>query len=79
MTVLTLSVDDEVLRRAEALARERGTSVERLLEEYLAAVAIAEPSSRESAWRRFVHLAASAKSASGPEGRTWTRDQLHER
>lgn len=35
MTKLTLSVDEEVVRRAKRYAQSRGTSVSRLVEKYL--------------------------------------------
>jgi len=36
---LTISVDDDLLRRARALARERGVSLQDLLREYLRSIA----------------------------------------
>ncbi|MGA2148723.1 MAG: DUF6364 family protein [Bryobacteraceae bacterium] len=43
MSKLTLSVDGGVVSRAKRYARQRGTSVSRMVEDYLSAVA--EPSS----------------------------------
>jgi hypothetical protein len=38
MSKLTLSVNPEIVRRAKRYAERRGTSVSRIVEEYLAAV-----------------------------------------
>lgn len=77
MANLTITVDDELLKRARIRALERNTSVNALLREYLEA--FVGEDSRAAALRRFVALARAAKSGSGPEGRTWTRDELYER
>jgi plasmid stability protein len=77
MANLTVTIDDELLRRARIRALEQGTSVNALLRQYLEAFA----SSGEiaQARSRFVELARAATSGSGTRGRTWTRDDLHER
>lgn len=77
MANLTITVDDEILRRARIRALEQGTSVNRLLSEYLARYADVEAS--RAAVDRFLRLSADAPGASGPGGRTWTRDEAHER
>jgi plasmid stability protein len=77
MANLTLSIDDELLERARIRALEQGTSVNALVREYLEGFAGQEK--QRDAIRGFLELAESSHSGSGPEGRTWTRDELYER
>ena len=77
MANLTIVVDERVLRRARIRALEDGTSVNAVLREYLAAYA-GDSGTRE-AREAYVGLAESASASSGPDGRTWTRDDAHER
>jgi Arc/MetJ family transcription regulator len=76
MANLTITIDDELLKRARLRALERNTSVNALLREYLEAFAGEQAGT--AARRRFVALARAAKSSSGG-GRSWSRDDLHER
>jgi len=77
MANLTIVVDDDVLRRARIRAVERGTSVNAAVAEYLAGYA---GSSRTAdAMITFLQFADAAEAGSGPGGRTWTRDELHDR
>jgi len=76
MANLTISVDDHVLQRARKRALERGTSVNAILNEYLEQYAGAGATA--SALEEFLGLAASIEAGSGPEGRTWTRDELYD-
>ena len=76
MTNLTITVDDEVLRRARIRALEQGTSVNAILRDYLVAYSAAR-TVRTQAIESLVSLAASTESGGGT-GR-WTRDELHER
>lgn len=76
MSNLTITIDEELLRRARMRALQQGTSVNALLREYLEAFAGAD--SFATARRRFVEMA--RRSGSGSKGRRrWTRDELHER
>lgn len=75
MANLTITIDDELLRRARVRAVERGTSVNAVLREYLEAFAGSE--SRAGAVRALLDLSKRATSARG--ARDWTRDELHER
>jgi hypothetical protein len=77
MANLTITVDAKTLRRARARALERGTSVNAVLSDYLLHFAGDDPA--EQAMGRFLDLAASAGGSSGPAGRTWTRDDIHDR
>lgn len=74
---LTLSIDDELLKRARIRALEQDTSVNSLVRDVLQKFVTngSEPSGMKDflAWAKTVHA------GSGPEGRTWTRDELYER
>jgi len=76
MTHLTLAIDEEILKQAEMQAQEQGTSLQSLLQEYLEGLAGAR-GERGRAIREVLVASASAKSRRA--GRTWTRDELHER
>lgn len=77
MANLTITIDDELLKRARLRALERNTSVNALLREYLETFAGEE--SGMVTRRRFAAFARRAKTASGSKGRTWSRDDLHDR
>ena len=76
MANLTITIEDEVLRRARMRALEQDTSVNSLLRDYLEAYS-AVGSTWEQATEAILRL--SAESRSGRGDRTWTRDELHER
>ena len=77
MANLTIVVDDQLLRLARIRALEDGTSVNAVLRDYLAAYAGA--SGVREAREAYVTMAEAAAASSGPEGRTWTRDDVHDR
>ena len=74
---LTLSIDDELLKQARIRALERDTSVNSLVRDYLEDF-VARDSPR-SGMAQFLAIAKTIHASSGPEGRTWTRDELYER
>lgn len=76
MANLTLTIDDEVLKRARIRALGMGTSVNAVVRGYLEGFAGADPAA--PAVRRFVGRARTAAAGSGGR-RTWTREDLHER
>lgn len=76
MANLTITVDEESLKKARIRALQEGTSVNALLNQFLDACAGVCREQQEAAVR-IVALARSLKSRRG--GRTWTRDDLHER
>jgi hypothetical protein len=76
MANLTITVDEEVLRKARMRALAQGTSVNAILAEYLEAYA--DQQARQQEATRIL-LAMSRKTTSGRGGRRWTRDELHER
>ena len=77
MANLTITVDDELLKRARIRALEQGTSVNALLGQYLVAYAGANPA--VTAMKELLEMARKSRSGSGEEGRKWTRDEIHER
>jgi plasmid stability protein len=76
MANLTITVDDEILRRARVRATEQDTSVNSILRDYLAAYAAAGQT-WETAADAILRLSEQSRSVRG-EAR-WTRDELHER
>jgi hypothetical protein len=77
MANLTLSIDGDLLKRARMRALERDSSVNALVREFLERLA-GQTTAREG-MRALLDLAKHSDSGSGPEGRTWTRDELYER
>jgi hypothetical protein len=77
MANLTLTIDTDVLRRARIRALERDTSVNALVRDYL--VRLAGDAAGNDPIREFLALSERSAAGSGPEGRRWTRDGLHER
>lgn len=72
---LTITVDDELLRRARIRALTQGTSVNAVLREFLESYA---GSDAENAARdRLANLARASNASSGPDGRRWTRDDVY--
>lgn len=77
MTNLTLTIDDELLKRARIRALEQDTSVNALVREYLEG--LAGQAKTQDALSAVLELAERSDAGSGPGGRTWTRDELYER
>ena len=75
MTNLTITVDEQVLKKARMRALEEDTSVNAVLREYLKDYADADSGLRLAVDRV---LAASRESKSGSGGRTWKREDLYE-
>lgn len=73
MANLTITVDDAVLKRARIRAVQRGESVNA----YLADVLRRYADAGESPVEAIVAGARASQASSGPEGRTWTRDELY--
>jgi len=76
MANLTITIDDEVLRRARFRALEQDTSVNAILRDYLEAFA-ATGTTWSQATDAILRLSAQSKSCRGEQG--WTRDELHDR
>ena len=79
MANLTISVDEEVLKRARIRALEENSSVNAVLGRYLEAYARIDElrRRREDALRALLELA--DRCQAGRAGKCWTRDELHER
>ena len=77
MANLTIVINDRLLKQARIRALEDGTSVNALLRTYLERYAGAGDTA--SALSGFARLARRSAATSGPRGRTWTRDELHDR
>lgn len=84
MANLTITVDDELLKRARIRAIERGTSVNAVLAEYLRVFA-GDRDARLHAMRSLLELVAKNRQEGGEARarergrRQWTRDDLYER
>ncbi|MFW6115409.1 MAG: hypothetical protein ACOC6E_03830 [Thermodesulfobacteriota bacterium] len=76
MANLTITVDEESLKKARIRALEEGTSVNAVLRDFLNSYVKAHRT-RRNAVREIVTLSRQAQSRRG--GRTWSRDELHER
>jgi len=72
---VTLSIDDETLARIRDLADRRGTSVDQLIRSYLEDLASDRSDDRLA--EKLTDLWATSSGNSG--GRTWTREEIHER
>ena len=76
MANLTITIDDEILRRARVRATEQGKSVNAVVRAYLEQYA----GSRSAQEQAVAKLLALSKQATSKRGRrAWNRDELHER
>lgn len=73
---LTITVDDDVLKRARIRALQEDTSVNAVLRSFLEVYAAA-PAREQAAITDLIAL--SRDSTAGRGAATWTRDELHER
>lgn len=78
MANVTLTIDAEVLKRARIRAIRENTSVNAIVRAHLERYAATEADQRRPI-DKFLEFARKGGSGSGPDGRTWTRDELHER
>lgn len=76
MSNLTISVDDEVLKKARIRALEQGTSVNAVLRELLEAYA-GMGRGQSAAAAELIAISKNVPSRRG--SRSWTRDELYER
>lgn len=77
MATLTIPVDDQLLERARERADREGTSVDADLVRYLAEY-VASGGKPGGGFQAFLDLTKDWKTGSGPEGRTWKREDLYE-
>lgn len=76
MANLTVSLDNDVLQRAQLRAAKQDTSVKGLVQAYLETYASSRSQHREPL-ERILEIARTTGARSG--GRTWNRDELYER
>jgi hypothetical protein len=72
----TLSIEDDILRRARIRALEHGTSVNSVVRDFLASYAGVEDEIRARA--SFVTLSESTSAGERTAGRSWRREDLYE-
>jgi hypothetical protein len=77
MTNLTITVDEQTLKRARMRALEDGTSVNAVLRDYLETYAGVRRERRE-AWRKILESAKSSGMSSGGKGLP-EREELYDR
>ncbi len=77
MANLTVTVDSQILRRARMKAIEHGTSVNAVVSQYLERYAGVGPTA--AALSEFLELAGRTDAGSGPEGRSWRREDIYDR
>ena len=76
MANLTITIDDDLLRRARVRAAEADTSVNAVLRDYMEAW-VGQSGHRAGAVASLLQRSSHATSARG--GRRWSRHDLHER
>ena len=76
MSNLTITVDDEALKRARLRAMQQGTSLNAVLREFIASYSGVRVE-QEEAVRSILALSKTAGSRRGIH--TWSRNDLHER
>lgn len=76
MTNITLAIDDELLEKTRGYAERKGTTVNAIVREQLAAVVGAEDR-REAARKGLLELMKNSKARLGPDFK-WSREELYE-
>jgi hypothetical protein len=76
MSTLTITVDDEILRKAELRARQEGSSVDAVMRKLLDSYA-GVCGDQLTALQNILELAENSKA--GHVGKRWTRDELYDR
>lgn len=79
MANLTISVSDEVLKRARIRALKENRSVNAMLGQYLEEYAQMDEVQRRRQQALQTVLTLAAQCRCGRDGKTWSRDELHER
>lgn len=72
---LTITVDDELLRRARIRALNQGTSVNAVLRDFLESYAGSD--AENEARVRLASLARTSVASSGSDGRKWSRGDIY--
>lgn len=76
---ITLTLDDELVKKVRKIAVDRNTTLTGLVREYLTEIAKSELSAeeKERAWARLEETFKTVSFDSG--GKKWTREELNER
>ncbi|MEX2445153.1 MAG: DUF6364 family protein [Alkalispirochaeta sp.] len=77
MANVTISIDDDVLKRAKKIAIDHDTSFNGLVREYIESLVAGEQRRRDLQIEELDRLFAESSARVGPV--TWSRDELHER
>ncbi|TVR57781.1 MAG: hypothetical protein EA426_11325 [Spirochaetaceae bacterium] len=77
MANVTLSIDDDLLKRAKKIAIDRDTSLNALVRGYVESLVAHERRRRQLQIEELDQLFKESTAIVGPV--TWTRDELHER
>jgi hypothetical protein len=77
MANVTISIDDDVLKRAKKIAIDRDTSFNGLVRAYVESLVARDQRRRELQIEELDRLFKESTAVVGPI--TWTRDELHER
>lgn len=77
MVNLTVTIDPDLLRRARIRALEEGTSVNAKVRDFLQGYVGTSPA--EAALADLLAQAMRSQAGSGPGGRGWERDEVHQR
>ncbi|MBA3307185.1 MAG: hypothetical protein H0T04_00715 [Chloroflexi bacterium] len=77
MANLTVTVPEQILKRARIRALEQGTSVNAVVGQYLERYAGQGPTA--DALTEFLEIATRVDASSGPNGRSWTREDIYDR
>ncbi|WP_157930614.1 hypothetical protein [Glycomyces xiaoerkulensis] len=77
MANVTLSINDDLLRRARIRALELDTTVNAVVREYLEGFAGESEANRALA--EFLEISDEVSASSGDDGRGWTREDLYGR
>ncbi len=77
MANVTITIDDDVLKRARKIAIDRDTSFNGLVRGYVESLVARDQLSRDLQIEELDRLFEESTASVGPV--TWTRDELHER
>ncbi len=77
MSNITLSVDDEIIKKVRKIAIDRNTTLTEMVRKILILTAESDRTDRERAVRKLRKSFAELSRVMGQ--RVWTRDELHER
>lgn len=76
MVNLTLTIEEELLRRARIRALQQGVSVNGLVRDWLERYAADD--GQTAATEQIIAIAQRSHASSGTNGRTWTRDDVYD-